>query len=824
MTDSNCRSCCRCLRLKGSGPAPPSFSSAGVKVASRAEAYKRQHDWMSSSTSRNIGSVKPLRFITVSVFLGTTDRQTPKSSLRLESRVASRVMDIHMRRRRHSLLGVILVASSSSVDARLVPAVVVAFSAASSSSSSLGSRRRRGRGWPSHRVASTIDDDAEDKVAAVDDNEMELQRRYEAAMRRREERRRKSASASTKVEDVDWSLNAAAGGATMESMILSIDANLNAYERTVMIENEKSNSNDNADREKRSTTRRKDRNGRKVKAITENEIVNDDPMTARRSRRRTARLEEWDGTASWYETSAVGSSSTDDIPRSRYGIESRDPYDEYSEDDDDNDDDIRNSLVDEYASCEWETYRSSSILFPPIIHDKDSRRIRRRPSAIIHFIGGTVFGSYPRRFYGTLLEDIARKCDAVVVATSIPIVLPGISGLKNSIERWMFDDNDEELVGYGSIKRKYNQRMKEDRKINVKNPLDHFALAEQVQTEFNNAYRDVILDEYCTVYDDDDDKEVEDFMKNVPIVGIGHSLGARIQAVSCTDPRIYKRCLSMGKRNRLIRSGREGMVYLGFANWSAKSAIPGVETLDDAIRKRTSRRPSEDRRDRRDGVGRGDGSRRRSRRRDSNDDGVERGRYSRYERQYDVEDLDLIDVFGDVVSTVAKSVKQIGEALTPEAENLEFSPTPNKLWDDLSSSDGWWYGKSCRNNLIVQFDDDQIDQGSRLARTLLSAYSAELNTTSSITEEDDSSRPKDKTLSGVKFARLSGGHLTPVTAREDIEKVLPRKAVSLLSSSYNFLAEQVDGRRRKSTAKQRKDVEDVADTVASFIRSLNNDK
>jgi hypothetical protein len=173
------------------------------------------------------------------------------------------------------------------------------------------------------------------------------------------------------------------------------------------------------------------------------------------------------------------------------------------------------------------------------------------------------------------------------------------------------------------------------------------------------------------------------------------------------------------------------------------------------------------------------------------------------------------------VSTVAKGVKQIGEALTPEAEGLEFSPTPNELWDDLSSSDGW-YGMSCRNNLIVQFDDDPIDQGSRLARTLLSAYSAELNTTNSNTGEDDT-RPKDKALSGVKFARLSGGHLTPVTVREDFAKVLPRQAVSLLSSSYNFLAEQVDGRRRKSTAKQRQDVEDVADTVASYIRSLNNE-
>jgi hypothetical protein len=182
------------------------------------------------------------------------------------------------------------------VDA-LVPAVVEAFSAASS----LGSSRRRCRGrsfgWPSPRVASTIDDNHDDTVAAVNDDEMELQRRYEEAMRRREERRRKVASSSTQPklqssqpnslkdhdvlltkEDVDWSLNAAVGGATMESMILSIDANLNAYERTVMIENAKSNS--NAGKEKRSTTRIKDKNRVKVKEvsnpITENKTVYDD--------------------------------------------------------------------------------------------------------------------------------------------------------------------------------------------------------------------------------------------------------------------------------------------------------------------------------------------------------------------------------------------------------------------------------------------------------------------------------------------------------------------------------------------------------------------
>jgi hypothetical protein len=75
-------------------------------------------------------------------------------------------------------------------------------------------------------------------------------------------------------------------------------------------------------------------------------------------------------------------------------------------------------------------------------------------------------------------------------------------------------------------------------------------------------------------------------MREVPIVGMGHSLGTRLQAVSCSDPHISKRCLSMGKRDRLIRSGRDWMVYLGFTNWSTRSLIPGMESLDGAARTR----------------------------------------------------------------------------------------------------------------------------------------------------------------------------------------------------------------------------------------------
>jgi hypothetical protein len=75
-------------------------------------------------------------------------------------------------------------------------------------------------------------------------------------------------------------------------------------------------------------------------------------------------------------------------------------------------------------------------------------------------------------------------------------------------------------------------------------------------------------------------------MREVPIVGMGHSLGAQLQAMSCSNPRISKQCLSTSKRNQLIRSGRDGMVYLSFANWGARLLIPGMESLYGAARKR----------------------------------------------------------------------------------------------------------------------------------------------------------------------------------------------------------------------------------------------
>ena len=423
----------------------------------------------------------------------------------------------------------------------------------------------------------------------------------------------------------------------------------------------------------------------------------------------------------------------------------------------------------------WETYGASSILFP-------SGSGSSRPNAIIHFVGGTFFGSYPRKFYGSLLEEVACKCNAVVVATSIPLVLPG-KNLVNRLGEWMFDDADD--------------RGRRRRGDETKNPLDHISLAQTIQREFNMAYRDVILDEFC--FDSADEGKVEEFMKHVPIIGIGHSLGSRLQAVSCSHPRVAQRYLAMGKGQRMIRSGRDGMVYLGFANWGASESIPGVDTLDATVQNR-----KREQKDEYFGTGKG-------RREDTWDERStrrRRGRYNRYDRYS--EDLELSDVFSDVVTSVADGAKQIGEALTPEPEALEFKPTPDELWRSIVKDTRY----HCRSHLVVQFKDDPIDQGSRLARSLLDKRDSEPKTVNP-SEEPESEND-------VKFARLSGGHLTPVTLKESISRILPRGAVSVLSSSYNYLLGQIleDERATRSARQENRQMTDLVDTISSYIESI----
>ena len=652
----------------------------------------------------------------------------------------------------------------------------------------------------SHRLCmSTTSDKKSETASGAATTEQQLQQRFEQAMQRRKQRRfqeKDPTGSDNTIGDTSNEGKYVNNAAVTEDDIRTniepktFEAAENIHdgftnEPTTTIENEAV----------KSTTKRKQKQQRKNE--TDDHVR--DNVRRRPVRKNASTREIYERRKSFDHYNPTGRYNDQ-----QYSFHD-DAYDDYSGGEYHNDYDERYSSP-STPTCEWETYRSTPIVFPPLAQSKNDNEVPTRPKAIIHFVGGTLFGSYPRKFYGSLLEDISCKCDAVVVATPVPLVLPG-KGLVNRLEKWMFDESGSD-DDYENWNRGQGRRKRQNDRESGTNPLDHLCLAETIQREFNNAYRDVILDEYCS--DNADDGEVEEFMKSVPIIGVGHSLGARIQAISCSHPRISKAYLSMGKGNRLIRSGRDGMIYLGFANWEASASIPGVETLDRTVKRRSQRKQKEDNR----GFGRRD---------DVWDNRSRRRRYSRYDR-YEAEDLDLADVFSDVVSGVANGAKQIGEALTPESDDLEFSPTPNELWDDLSSPDGR-YSRSCRHNLIVQFNQDPIDQGSRMARTLLTAYSEELLNSTSSVDNDNKEGQQGEHLHNVKFARLPGGHLTPVTLQDGIAQILPRGAISLLSSSYDFIIQQLaaDERAGKSSEKQRREAKDVADTVASYILSLGND-
>lgn len=570
----------------------------------------------------------------------------------------------------------------------------------------------------------------------------------------------------------------------------------------------------------------------------------------------------------------------------RYSVNYNDYFDDYdneeyyySDDMDDNDYDHVEYVEDEdddddIPQLEWETYNTNThILFPP----------SSPPKAIIHFIGGTVFGSLPKQFYKPLLEGIATLTNSCIVCTSIPITL-------------------------------------------TSNPLNHLRLCKQIARDFNHAYHDVLCDEYGGS---------SKRMRQVPVVGLGHSLGARLHVILSTQGSLIRQ---MGSSNK-----REGNVLLGFNNYDASLSVPGVQTLrkqslkvDAEMKKKMKEEEEEDRRrhrqwqrgtrrrstrvnhgifEHRDGN---DGKRRRRRKGDererakwyrendvdNNDNGFDvdddfvgvndenhefdryrsiyndnaeeeeeesfrvnnsqerrtsnkRGRRQRgqgQKRDYDTsrgrassssssssrqrrrrpyrytenddynynsyynddeyeDDMDyysILDNLRDTITnratqaqrTIMTQTNKIKSILTPSVKRLEFHPTPKEVWDAVENGR---YARHVRNTLLVQFDQDEVDQSSRLARSILSTLSSSSSSSlsplgrrggsignngetegldsssgegSKTTKGEDSREPmkmmkntdteSTKPFSSdvqpdVKFARLAGSHLTPVT-------------------------------------------------------------
>jgi hypothetical protein len=316
------------------------------------------------------------------------------------------------------------------------------------------------------------------------------------------------------------------------------------------------------------------------------------------------------------------------------------------------------------TEIDWEVCTSSSdgktqalVLLPPAAVE--------RPTAIIHFVGGTFFGSNPKLWYRSLLESIVRSTSAAIVVTPIPVTL-------------------------------------------FKNPLQHVRLSQKLQTSFKHAWFTVLEDEYGS-----------DILQDIPLCGLGHSLGARLLTVMTTlNQNVPLESDRRGRTETASIPPYKSMCLISFTNYGAKVGIPGVA----ALRKQSKKR--EQTNNKRSGG-------RKSNNRNSY--------YDRYDDNYDP-DEEWAELVEELQETVSEQANRIQTALTPNAKDLEFVPSPDRLWKAMKE-DGRY---NVNTTLVVQFDDDPIDQSSQLAQALHGTNSSD-----------------------VRFARLRGNHLTPVSVTDD---------------------------------------------------------
>jgi Protein of unknown function (DUF1350) len=309
------------------------------------------------------------------------------------------------------------------------------------------------------------------------------------------------------------------------------------------------------------------------------------------------------------------------------------------------------------------------------------------PSAIVHFCGGTVTGSAPHVWYHALLSDLVRHCNCAIVASTIPVTV-------------------------------------------AQSPLNHVRLATIVQRQFSTAYQTILMDEYYDYQADarsgnDPRPSRQSLLDLVPICGLGHSLGARLLMVLAT---LQGSVDSSALPSLTAPIPYKAMILMSFTNYGAGAGIPGLAPL---FRKsRTIQERQEQERSR----NRDDKPRSRNRNRDYYDDDDDYGRD---------EERDLMnELWKELTGTIQKGAARVQSTLTPAAESLEFHPKPEELWQAIERNRRY----TIPHTLLVQFDNDDVDQSSRLAVAILKAYDALEN----------------NVQHSVKFARLRGTHLTPI--------------------------------------------------------------
>jgi len=313
-----------------------------------------------------------------------------------------------------------------------------------------------------------------------------------------------------------------------------------------------------------------------------------------------------------------------------------------------------------------------------------------KPTAVLHFVGGTFFGSSPKDWYGTLLQGLVQATQCTIVATAIPVTL-------------------------------------------VENPLQHVALSRKVQKQFQSAYVNVLEDEYGSLDD-------------VPVVALGHSLGARLLTVLAT----------LAPPKNAAAPPYKSYILMSFTNYGASASIPGVQQLVRSRRTLDNTQPPRARRQRSD----------------SWDEWID-------------DDEELEEMLDDLQDSVWEQTTKVRHALTPLEQDLEFYPTPDQLWDALTTDKRY----AVPQTLLIQFDDDEVDQSSKLATSLMDS-------------------------SDLKYALLKGTHLSPVDAKDGGWLDQATRATKML---WKVIQGSKTPSRRKKLSD---DMIDLRQTIARYISDV----
>jgi Protein of unknown function (DUF1350) len=377
----------------------------------------------------------------------------------------------------------------------------------------------------------------------------------------------------------------------------------------------------------------------------------------------------------------------------------------------------------DWEACSNNGQLESLVLLPPAAVE--------RPRAVLHFVGGTFFGSAPKLWYRKFLEGIVRNTQTAMIVTPIPVTL-------------------------------------------FQSPLQHIKLSKKLQQAFEYAWYTVLEDEYG-----------EDVLQEVPLCGIGHSLGSRLMMVLTTMNQ-NKGLPSKTRRKQRQRDTDDApvrippykaFILLSFTNYGASAGIPGVGTLLKQSRKQERVAKVGDERQRYQKA-------RRARNDwwldDDEDDG-----------DRDELDAEWAEVVDELQSLVREQATRVKTALTPKSKDLEFFPSPDQLWKAIGEDNRY----AVNETLLVQFDNDPVDQSSKLAQMLLKT-----NSTS------------------IKFAHLRGTHLTPVTV---IESDAPENGGSmqgLLGSSAGALWKAILGKSK--TKEQEIAMQELRQSIVSYINDI----